>query len=213
MQVNAIPIPSRAPRHTSYVSRSISGFKSHTSTEDITREARGREEKAKEKDGRCEFISGVRRISLVSGRKHDDTDKPQSPPSIPQTPPPAMPTVMVPSISSQLLPPIELQPMSPPRDQEPDEPRRSMASERSVISTSACCYTPLPQSSTATQSTYLRPTRLSNMEEMAKAQLDKAHAHAHEQTSRARKVDRLSTFGTSSNTGSGSATTIAGWRP
>jgi hypothetical protein len=91
-------------------------------------------------------MTGVRRISLVSGKKHkrtksttavaEDTDEPQSPSSIPQTPPPAMPMVMVPSISSQLLPPIELQPPSPPRDHEPYEPRRSMASERSVISTS-----------------------------------------------------------------------------
>ena len=43
----------------------------------------------------------------------------------------------------------------------------------------------LPQTSTVTQSTYLRPTRLSNVEEMAEAQLDNDHAHAHEQTSRA----------------------------
>jgi hypothetical protein len=146
MQVNATTTPSR-PRHASYGARSISRAMSQTSTEDITRETQGAsEEKEKEKDGHRGFMSGVRRISLVSGKKHkrtkstttvaDDTDEPQSPSSIPQTPPPAMPMLMAPSISSQLLPPIELQPPSPPRDQESDEPRRSMASERSVISTS-----------------------------------------------------------------------------
>jgi hypothetical protein len=145
MQVNAIATPSRAPRHASYGARSISRSMSHTSTEDITREAQGGEEKEKEKEGQRGFMSGVRRISLVSGKKHkrtkstttvaDGTDGPQSPSSIPQTPPPAMPMVMAPSISSQLLPPIELQPPSPPRGQEPDEPRRSMASDRSSIST------------------------------------------------------------------------------
>ncbi|KAF8490132.1 hypothetical protein F5888DRAFT_1808270 [Russula emetica] len=147
MQVNAIATPSRAPRHASYGARSISRCMSHTSTEDITRETQGgSEEKVKEKDGHRGFMSGVRRISLVPGKKHkrtkstttvaNDTDERQSPSSIPQTPPPAMPMVMAPSISSQLLPPIELQPPSPPRDQEPDERRRSMASERSIISTS-----------------------------------------------------------------------------
>jgi hypothetical protein len=146
MQVNAIATPSRAPRHASYGARSISRAMSHTSTEDITRETQGGEEKVKEKDGHRGFMSGVRRISLVSGKKHkrtkstttvaDGTDGPQSPSSIPQTPPPAMPMVMAPSISSQLLPPIELQPPSPPRDQELDEPRRSMASDRSSISAS-----------------------------------------------------------------------------
>ena len=140
MQVNATATPSRAPRHASYGARSISRAMSHTSTDDITRETQGgSEEKEKEKDGHRGFMSGVRRISLVSSKKHkrtkstttvaDDTDEPQ-------TPPPAMPMLMAPSISSQLLPPIELQPPSPPRDQEPDEPRRSMASERSVISAS-----------------------------------------------------------------------------
>jgi len=49
---------------------------------------------------------------------------------------PAIPMAMAPSISSQLLPPIELQPPSPPRDQESDEPRRPMTSERSIISSS-----------------------------------------------------------------------------
>lgn len=146
MQVNAIASPSRAPRHASYGARSISRSMSHTSTEDITRETQGSEEKEKEKDGRRGFMSGVRRISLVSGKRHkrtkstttvaDDNCEPRSPPSIPQTPPPPMPMALAPGISSQLLPPIELQPPSPPRDQEPDEPRRSIASERSVISTS-----------------------------------------------------------------------------
>ena len=147
MQVNAMATPSRAPRHASYGARSISRSTSHTSTEDITGETQGgSKEKEKEKDGHRGFMSGVRRISLVSGKKHkrtkstttvaDDTDELQSSSSIPQTPPPAMPMAMAPSISSQLLPPIELQPPSPPRDQEPDRARRSMASERSVISTS-----------------------------------------------------------------------------
>ena len=154
MHVNAAVTPSRAPRHASFGARSISRALSHTSTEDISRETQGgSEEKGKEKDGHRGFMSGVRRISLVSGKKHkrtkstttvaDDTDEPQSPSSIPRTPPPAMPILMAPSISSQLLPPIELQPPSPPRDQEPDEPRRSMASERSVISTSTTGFEPL----------------------------------------------------------------------
>lgn len=147
MQVNATATPSRAPRHASYGARSISRALSHASIEDTSRETQGGgEEKETEKDGHRGFMSGVRRISLVSGKRHkrtkstttvaDDTDEPQSPSSIPQTPAPAMPMLMAPSISSQLLPPIELQPPSPPRDQESDEPRRSMASERSVISTS-----------------------------------------------------------------------------
>jgi hypothetical protein len=147
MQVNAAVTPSRTPRHVSYGARSISRSTSHSSTEDITRDTQGRgKEKGKEKEGHRGFMSGVRRISLVSGKKHrrtksttmvaDDTDEPQSPSSIPQTPPPALAMAMTPSISSQLLPPIELQPPSPPRDHEPDEPRRSMASDRSVISTS-----------------------------------------------------------------------------
>ena len=49
---------------------------------------------------------------------------------------------------------------------------------------------PLSQTSTVTPSTYLRPTRLSNVEEMAEAQLDNDHAHAHEQTSRAESKDK-----------------------
>jgi hypothetical protein len=49
---------------------------------------------------------------------------------------------------------------------------------------------PLPQTSTVTPSTYLRPTRLSNVEEMAEAQLDNDHAHALEQTSRAESKDK-----------------------
>ena len=147
MQVSATATPLRAPRYASYGARSVSRSTSYTSTEDITRESEGSsKEKEKEKEGQRGFMSGVRRISLVSGKKHkrtkstvtvaDDTDEPRSPSSIPQMPPPAMAMVMTPSISSQLLPPIELQPPSPPRDQEPDEPRRSMASEHSVISTS-----------------------------------------------------------------------------
>ena len=44
---------------------------------------------------------------------------------------------------------------------------------------------PLPPTSTVTQSTYLRPTRLSNVEEMAEAQLDYDQTHTHAQASRA----------------------------
>jgi hypothetical protein len=49
---------------------------------------------------------------------------------------------------------------------------------------------PLPQTSTVTPSTYLRPTRLSNVEEMAEAQIYNDHEHAHEQTSRAESKDK-----------------------
>jgi hypothetical protein len=138
MQVPAAT-PPPAPRHASYGSRSISRSTSYTSTEDVNCESQGKE---KEKEGHRGFMSGVRRISLVTGKKHKrnkstatvaDADQPQLP-SIPQIP--SSMIAMTPSISSQLLPPIELQPPSPPRDQESDEPRRSMASERSVISTS-----------------------------------------------------------------------------
>ena len=147
MQVTAAATPSRTTRYASYGARSVSRSASHTSTEDITHESEsGSKEKEKGKEGHRGFMSGVRRISLVSGKKHkrtkstatvaDDVGESQSPSSIPQTPSLAMAMAMTPSISSQLLPPIELQPPSPPRDQEPDEPRRSMTSERSVISTS-----------------------------------------------------------------------------
>ncbi|KAH9971274.1 hypothetical protein BJV74DRAFT_246190 [Russula compacta] len=141
MQVPAALPPSHVhvPRHASYGTRSVSRATSHTSTEDVNRVSEGKE---KEKEGHRGFMSGVRRISLVSGKKHKrtkstatnaDADEHQSP-SIPQIPPSMI--AMTPSISSQLLPPIELQPPSPPRDQELDEPRKSMASEHSVISTS-----------------------------------------------------------------------------
>jgi hypothetical protein len=138
MQVPA-GAPPPAPRHASYGARSISRATSHTSIEDANRESQSKE---KEKEGRRGFMNGVRRISLVPGKKHkrtkstatvEDDDQPQLP-SISHIPLPAM--VMTPNISSQLLPPIELQPPSPPREQEPDEPRKSMASERSVVSTS-----------------------------------------------------------------------------
>ena len=140
MQVPA-GAPPPAPRHASYGARSISRATSHTSIEDANRESQSKE---KEKEGRRGFMNGVRRISLVPGKKHkrtkstataEDDDQPQLP-SIPQLPLQAM--VMTPNISSQLLPPIELQPPSPPREQEPDEPRKSMASESSVVSTSGC---------------------------------------------------------------------------
>ena len=47
---------------------------------------------------------------------------------------------------------------------------------------------PLPPTSTVTASTYLRPTRLSNVEEMAEAQLD--HDQTHAQASRAESKDK-----------------------
>ncbi len=49
---------------------------------------------------------------------------------------------------------------------------------------------PLPQTCTVTPSTYLRPTRLSNVEEMAEAQLDNDQVHTHEQTTRAKSKDK-----------------------
>ena len=48
---------------------------------------------------------------------------------------------------------------------------------------------PLPPTSTVTASTYLRPTRLSNVEEMAEAQLDNDQTHAHAQA-RAESKDK-----------------------
>ncbi|KAH9954540.1 hypothetical protein BC827DRAFT_1272511 [Russula dissimulans] len=138
MQVPAAT-PPVVPRHASYGARSVSRSTSHVSIDEVNRECEG---KGKEKEGHRGFMNGVRRISLVSGKKHKrtkstatvaDGDETQLPP-IPQVPPPTM--VTTPSISSQLLPPIELQPPSPPRGQESDEPRKSITSERSVISTS-----------------------------------------------------------------------------
>ena len=164
MQVPTASHP-RTPRHASYGARSISRSTSHSSIDDANPESQGKE---KEKAGHRGFMSGVRRISLVTGKKHRrnkstatvaDTDEPQLPP-IPQIPLPTMD--MAPSISSQLLPPIELQPPSPPRDQEPDEPRKSIASERSVSSTSgslAAGIEPLLlQPSVAAKSTPSPPT-------------------------------------------------------
>jgi hypothetical protein len=138
MQVPTASHP-RTPRHASYGARSISRSTSHSSIDDAHPESRGKD---KEKEGHRGFMSGVRRISLVTGKKHRrnkstatvaDADETQFPP-IPQIPLPTMD--MAPSLSSQLLPPIELQPPSPPRDQVPDEPRKSLASEHSVGSTS-----------------------------------------------------------------------------
>src|SRR5712691_4484755 len=112
MQVPTASHP-RTPRHASYGARSISRSTSHSSIGDATPESRGKD---KEKEGHRGFMSGVRRISLVTGKKHRrnkstatvaDADEPQLPP-IPQIP---LPTIdMTPSISYQLLPPIELQP-------------------------------------------------------------------------------------------------------
>ena len=49
---------------------------------------------------------------------------------------------------------------------------------------------PLPQTSTVTPSTYLRPTRLSNVEEMAEALLDNDQVHIHQQAGRAESKDK-----------------------
>ncbi|KAH9168351.1 hypothetical protein EDB89DRAFT_1992029 [Lactarius sanguifluus] len=140
-------VPPHFPRQASYGARSVSRSTSRTSTEDLGRESEGKgKERAKEKeDGHRGFMSGVRRISLVPGKMHkrtkssssttiEDTNEPLSP-AVPQILSPSTLTV-TPSIAAQLLPPIELQPPSPPREQLVDESRRSMASERSIISTS-----------------------------------------------------------------------------
>lgn len=79
-----------------------------------------------------------------------------------------------------------------------ESPSTSSRSQVSLVATAMTTATrsppaatpPLPQTSTVTPSTYLRPTRLSNVEEMAEAQLEKDHAHAHEQTSRAVSKDK-----------------------
>ncbi|KAH9058092.1 hypothetical protein EDB87DRAFT_1628206 [Lactarius vividus] len=147
----SMQVPTRAPPHfprqASYGARSVSRSTSHTSTEDLGRESEGKgKEREKEKeDGHRGFMSGVRRISLVPGKKHKRTKSSSSttientneplPPAVPQVLSPSTLTV-TPSIAAQLLPPIELQPPSPPREQLVDESRRSMASERSIISTS-----------------------------------------------------------------------------
>ncbi|KAI9454490.1 hypothetical protein BJY52DRAFT_1284609 [Lactarius psammicola] len=120
----SMQVPTRAPqyipRQASYGTRSISRSTSRTSTEDLGRgrEGKGKEKEKEKEEGHRGFMSGVRRISLF-----------------PQILPPST-LAVTPSIAAQLLPPIELQPPSPPREQLGDEPRRSMASERSVISTS-----------------------------------------------------------------------------
>jgi hypothetical protein len=49
---------------------------------------------------------------------------------------------------------------------------------------------PLPPNSTVTPSTYLRPTRLSNVEEMAEAQLESDQIHAQIQANRAESKDK-----------------------
>ncbi|KAF8264574.1 hypothetical protein EI94DRAFT_1738197 [Lactarius quietus] len=139
-------VPPYYPRQASYGARSISRDTSHTSTEDLGRESerKGKEKERVREEGHRGFMSGVRRISLVSGKKHkrtkssgsttiEDAHEPPSPP-VPQILSPIQ--TVTPSIAAQLLPPIELQPPSPPREQLADEPRRSIASERSTISSS-----------------------------------------------------------------------------
>jgi hypothetical protein len=140
-------VPPYIPRQASYGARSISRDTTHTSTEDLGRESekKGKEKERGREEGHRGFMSGVRRISLVSGKRHKRTkssssttieDAPEPPPpAVPQILPPSTLTV-TPSIAAQLLPPIELQPPSPPREQLADEPRRSIASEHSIISSS-----------------------------------------------------------------------------
>jgi hypothetical protein len=144
----SMQVPTRAPpyfpRQASYGARSVSRSTSHTSTEDLSRESegKGKEKQKVREQGHRGFMSGVRRISLVSGKKHKrtkssgsttivDADEPPTP-AVLQILPPSTLTVTS-SIAAQLLPPIELQPPSPPREH---ESRRSIASERSIISTS-----------------------------------------------------------------------------
>ena len=139
--------PSYFPRQASYGARSISRDTTQTSNEDLRRESerKGKEKERGREEGQRGFMSGVRRISLVSGKKHKRTkssnsatieDAPEPPPpTVPQILPPSTLTV-TPSIAAQLLPPIELQPPSPPREEVADEPRRSIASERSIVSSS-----------------------------------------------------------------------------
>ncbi|KAF8257814.1 hypothetical protein EI94DRAFT_1708577 [Lactarius quietus] len=116
------------------------------STEDLGHESerKGKEKERVREEGHCRFMSGVCCISLISGKKHKRT-KSSSSTTIEDThkpPPPAVPQILspiqtvTPSIVAQLLPPIELQPPSPPREQLADEPMRSIALERSIISTS-----------------------------------------------------------------------------
>ncbi|KAI0295605.1 hypothetical protein B0F90DRAFT_1820436 [Multifurca ochricompacta] len=147
MQVPSATQP-QFPRHASYGARSVSRSTSHTSTDDVSHESEGKgkeKEREREREGHRSFMSSVRRISLVSGKKHKrtrssatvpDSDELRDPlPSVPRIPPSAI--MLNASISAQLLPPIELQPPSPPREQLPDyESRKSMASERSIISIS-----------------------------------------------------------------------------
>ena len=135
MQVPAMT-PPHFPRHASYGAPPTSHSTSHTSIEDVDRET---ESKGQQNDGHRSFMSGVRRMSLVSGKRHKRTkstaNADESPfPPIPPIPPSTI--TLTPSNSSQLLPPIELQPPSPPREQDSDEPRKSIASERSLASTS-----------------------------------------------------------------------------
>jgi hypothetical protein len=77
----------------------------------------------------------------------------------------------------------------------PSTGSRSQASLTATATTTAtrsppAATPPLPQTSTVTPSTYLRPTRLSNVEEMAEAQLDNDQVHTHEQASRAERKDK-----------------------
>ena len=76
----------------------------------------------------------------------------------------------------------------------PSTGSRSQVSLAATATTTATRSPPaatpsLPQTSTVTPS-YLRPTRLSNVEEMAEAQLDNDQSRTHEQTSRAESKDK-----------------------
>ncbi|KAI0319099.1 hypothetical protein OF83DRAFT_1170502 [Amylostereum chailletii] len=136
------------PRQTSHgvmtVGRSASRSTFSTSTDDVSKHAKGKEasqgkekgketakerDKEKDKDGDPDghrgFINGMRRLSLVAGRpKHkrnkstatlaETVDTPEEHSFEPPDSLPQLPPI-TPNLSAQLLPPIELQPPSPPR--------------------------------------------------------------------------------------------------
>ncbi|KAG2124807.1 hypothetical protein DEU56DRAFT_826617 [Suillus clintonianus] len=101
---------STGTRHTSYGSsmgRAASKTFSHPdeSVEDL-----------QPREGNRGFMGGMRKISLVSGKKHKrkkSAIEVTPLPSVPMSPPPLLPDE--PEHPDQLLPPIELQPPSPPR--------------------------------------------------------------------------------------------------
>ena len=68
----------------------------------------------------------------------------------------------------------------------------SLAATATTIATRSppAAVPPLPPTSTVTASAYLRPTRLSNVEEMAEAQVDNDRTHTHAQAGRAESKDK-----------------------